>query len=68
MALRVKNDTWTTASATHNKWEKFFRISTFECYSKNTEWDDITGTGAFAELINPTGITVKTGDVVYICQ
>lgn len=66
MALRVKNDTWTTASATHNKWEKFFRISTFECYSKNTKWSDITGTGAFAELINPTGITVKTGDVIYI--
>ncbi len=66
MALRVKNDTWNTTSETHNKWEKFFRISPFECYSKNTKWNGITGTGAFAELINPTGITVSIGDVVYI--
>ena len=65
MALRVKNDTW-NSDAQRNRYDKLFRISTYECYSKNTVWSNITGTGAFAELINPTGITVKNGDVVYI--
>ena len=65
MAVRVKNDTW-NSDVQRNRYDKLFRISTYECYSKNTVWSNITGTGAFAELINPTGITVKNGDVVYI--
>jgi len=65
MAVRVKNDTWND-DATFNAYEKDFRIHNYEIYSDNNLWANITGTGPFARLTNPTGIQATTGDVVYI--
>ncbi len=65
MAVRVKNNTW-NSDATHNRYEKDFRIHSYDIYSNCDSWSSITNTGAFAHLNNPTGIQAKTGDVIYI--
>lgn len=63
MAVRVLEDKWAEADD-FNKYEKMFRIYDYEAYSDRQAWQKITQIGAFAELVNPSGITVKAGDVV----
>ena len=67
MAVRVKNDTW-NSDATYNRYEKDFRIHSYEIYSNgsNAYWGGKTGIGPFAHLFNPTGIQAKGGDIVYL--
>ncbi len=64
MAVKVKNQQW-NPDATYSKYEQMFRISDYEIYT-NCNWNKIMGVGPFAMLYNPTGITVKAGDVVYV--
>lgn len=66
MAVAVKNRTWNTEDETANKFEKGFRIASYEAYSDCDVWQQITKVGPFAMLFNPTGITVTPGDIVYI--
>lgn len=63
MAVRVREDKWAEAED-FNKYEKMFRIYDYEAYSDRQAWQKITQIGAFAELVNPSGITVNAGDVV----
>lgn len=63
MAIRVREDKWAEAED-FNHYEKLFRIYDYEAYSDRQAWQKITQIGAFAELVNPSGITVKAGDVV----
>ncbi|MDD6784421.1 MAG: M60 family metallopeptidase [Prevotellaceae bacterium] len=65
MAVKILTDQW-DADATRSKYVKMFRIQDVSIYSSNTEWKTITKVGPWAELINPTGIQGKTGDVVFI--
>lgn len=65
MALRVKHDQWDT-NAERNHYEKLFRLADYEIYSERTKWKNITQTGAFAELVNPTGIVAKNDDILYL--
>lgn len=67
MALHVKHNTWVTdKDATYNKYVHDFRIADYEPYSDRHVWKNITKVGAFGQLVNPTGITVKAGDILYI--
>lgn len=63
MAIRVREDKWAEAED-FNHYEKLFRIYDYEIYSDRIAWKNITEIGAFAELVNPSGITVKAGDVL----
>ena len=63
MAVRVLEDKWAEAED-FNKYEKMFRIYDYEIYSDRIKWKDITMLGAFAELVNPTGIVTNAGDVL----
>lgn len=65
MAVCVLTDKW-DADETRSKYVKLFKIQDVQIYSDNKVWGDITKVGPFAELINPTGIQGKAGDVVYI--
>ena len=65
MAVRVKNDTW-NSDATFNRYEKDFRIHSYEIYSDCDAWYSITKVGPFAHLFNPTGIQAKAGDIIYL--
>lgn len=65
MAIRVKHDQW-DADSDRNHYEKLFRLADYEIYSERTSWRQITQTGAFAELVNPTGIVAKTDDILYL--
>lgn len=67
MALRVKSGVWESEKdAKYNEYVRKFRISEYEPYSDRQEWRKITNVGPFAELTNPTGVTVKAGEIVYI--
>ena len=67
MALRVKSGVWEAdKDDTYNNYVKNFRIAEYEPYSDRDAWKTITKVGPFAELTNPTGITVKAGEIVYI--
>ncbi|MDD6783417.1 MAG: M60 family metallopeptidase [Prevotellaceae bacterium] len=60
MALKIKNDTW-------GHREKEFRIYDYAAYSDPTKWNGGTlmGTGyQFTPQTGPTGISVKSGDIV----
>lgn len=65
MAVCVLTDKW-DADATRSKYTKMFRIQDVQIYSDNNAWQKITNVGAWGELINPTGIQGKAGDVVFI--
>lgn len=65
MAVCVLTDKW-DADATRSKYVKLFRIQDIEIASNNNTWKSITDVGPWAELINPTGITGKLGDVIFI--
>lgn len=67
MAVAVKNNVWIDSKdATWNEYEKKFRIHNYEIYSSNILWKDITGTGPFARLTQPTGITASPGDILHL--
>lgn len=62
MALKIKNDTW-------GHREKEFRIYDYEPYSDWTKWNSMSlvGTGyQFSPQTGPTGISVKSGDIVLL--
>lgn len=65
MAVCVLTDQWDD-DATRSKYTKLFRIQDVQIYSNNTAWKSITKVGPWAELINPTGIQGRSGDVVFI--
>lgn len=65
MAVCVLTDKW-DADEKRSKYTKMFRIQDVQIYSDNSAWKNITKVGPWAELINPTGIQGKSGDVVFI--
>ena len=64
-AVRVKNDKWND-NATWNKYEKDFRIHDYEIYSEPGVWANKLGIGAFGRLTQPTGIRLRSGEVVVL--
>lgn len=66
MALKVKNNTWTT----YGEWrynEKTFRIGTYKPVSKESRWRSIVKVGyALSPNSDPTGICVKAGDIITV--
>ncbi|MBQ0050188.1 MAG: M60 family metallopeptidase [Bacteroidales bacterium] len=67
MALNVKSGKWEAdKDATYNNYVRNFRINSYEPYSDRMAWKNITNVGPFGQLVNPTGITVKAGEVIYI--
>lgn len=65
MVLNVKNDSW-ELDPERNRFTKLFRIWDYEIYTDRDIWRTKTGVGAFAMFCNPTGITVRVGEPVYI--
>ena len=65
MAACVLTDKW-DADPKRSKYTKMFRIQDVQIYSDNVAWKKITTVGPWGELINPTGIQGKAGDVVFI--
>ncbi len=66
MAVKVKNNAWTTYEG-WNKTEMDFRIGSYKAYSKHDRWNNIIGTGyVFGRLTNPTGISVAAGDYIQV--
>lgn len=51
---------------TYDKWEKEFRIRSYEPYSNIAEWADKLMTKKYSDLDNPTGISVKAGDDIIV--
>lgn len=66
-AVSVKNGVWEAdKDETYNDYIRRFRCGTYEPYSDRQVWRKITNVGPFGELVNPTGVTVKAGEIVYI--
>ncbi len=69
MAIRVKNQKWNTANDDANRYEQSFRIANFQAYSDYIQWMNTSHVGAgfaFSKLTNPTGISLKRGEVANI--
>lgn len=67
MINAVKSSTWDSSKdAKYNGYVKNFRINSYEPYSDRAIWRTITNVGPFGQLVNPTGITVKTGEVICV--
>lgn len=64
-AVRVKNDTWNN-DATWNRYEKDFRIHTYDAYNEPSVWGSKLGYGSFGRLHKPTGIKLYANDVAYV--
>lgn len=66
MALKVKNNTWTTYSG-WDKTEKTFRVAEYQPYSDYQRWTSILGQGYYVgRLANPTGVSASNGELVYV--
>ena len=65
MVLSVKNDRWDD-DATRSNYIKRFRIADYEIYSDPAEWRTITNVGPFGVLTNPTGVTVRKNQLLYV--
>lgn len=65
IAVCVLTNKWDTDQK-RSDYTKMFRIQDVQIYSDNNAWQKITNVGAWGELINPTGIQGKAGDVVFI--
>ena len=66
MAVKVKNNAWTTYAG-WSKTERSFRVASYKAYSSHEQWPGILGYGyAFGRLTNPTGIYVEAGDVIQV--
>lgn len=64
--LKIKNSSWKNYASGTN-WEKKFRIQDYKAYSEPINWASEMGMShSFGTLNNPTGITAKEGDVIYI--
>lgn len=50
----------------YNEWEKDFRIQEYKAYSNSEDWARKLRTKKYANLDNPTGISVKKGDEVIV--
>lgn len=67
MAAAVKSKVWAPDyDETYNDYVRRFRINDYNLYTDRDVWRGITKTGGFAKFCNPTGVTVKTGEAVYI--
>ncbi|MCD8266334.1 MAG: M60 family metallopeptidase [Prevotellaceae bacterium] len=70
MVLKVKNDTWdyaTSTSTVTQSYEKFFRIADYRVYSNYSSMASAQGqSNSFGKLSGPTGIYLKTGDVLFV--
>lgn len=64
-AVRVKNDIW-NSDATWNRYEKDFRIHTYDAYNEPSVWGSKLGYGSFGRLHKPTGIKLYANDVAYV--
>lgn len=63
IALKIKNNTWDK----EDEMSKHFRVNKYQVYSHNVGAKNITGTGmVYATLSNPTGISVKAGDILTV--
>ena len=66
MAIKVKNNSWTTYSD-WDKTEKTFRIADYKAYSSHSRWTSILGYGhLMGRLSNPTGIWVDAGQILQV--
>ncbi|MBR1594209.1 MAG: M60 family metallopeptidase [Alloprevotella sp.] len=66
MAVKVKNNAWTTYDG-WDKTERNFRIDDHKAYSDFSKWTSIIGMGYnFGRLTNPTGIRVNEGDQLQV--
>ncbi|MBR6456918.1 MAG: M60 family metallopeptidase [Prevotella sp.] len=64
-AVCVKNDKWND-NETWNRYEKDFRIHDYEVYSDRDAWANKLGIGEFSRLTQPTGIRLKSGELVFL--
>ncbi|MBO7069498.1 MAG: M60 family metallopeptidase [Bacteroidaceae bacterium] len=66
MAVKVKNNTWTTYSG-WDKTELDFRVGSHKAYSHHDRWAGIIGCGyVMGRLSNPTGIYAQSGEYLYV--
>lgn len=68
IVLKMKNQTWETYKSNTN-WEKRFRIHDYKAYSEYEygKWARVNGLGYnYGDLTNPTGITARDGDNLFI--
>lgn len=65
MVVNVKNESW-EIDPERNRFTKLFRINDYEIYTDRGIWGTKTGVGPFAMFCNPTGVTVRVGEPVYI--
>jgi len=66
MAIKVKNNSWTTYSG-WDKTERTFRVADYKAYSSYSRWTNILGLRYnLARTENPTGIYVKAGDYLQV--
>lgn len=71
MAVSVSTNIWTTKSDGNlqtfwNLYEKDFRIHSYDIFSNCDLWYEKLKIGRFSHLFHPTGITVTTGQFVYL--
>lgn len=59
IAMKIKNNTW-------KEYEKEFRVATIKPYSKAYDWGNYMKANPYGDLNNPTGITCKKGDIIFI--
>ena len=66
MAVKVKNNSWTTYSG-WDKTERSFRIADYKAYSSHTRWTSILGLShSLGRLSNPTGVWADAGDILQV--
>lgn len=73
MVMKVKNNTWGLKSETHTEavpdgsYERFFRVGSYMAYSnhENMAWE-LGQSNEYGKLSNPTGITARTGEIIYV--
>ncbi len=66
MAIKVKNNSWTTYSG-WDKTERTFRVADYKAYSSYSRWTNILGLRYnLARTENPTGIYVEAGDYLQV--
>ena len=64
-AVSVKNDRWGD-DETWSRYEKDFRIHSYEPYSAPGAWGSKLGFGDFGRLTQPTGIRLKAGEFAHV--
>ncbi|MCH5181292.1 MAG: M60 family metallopeptidase [Prevotellaceae bacterium] len=64
MAVKVKNDTWSTAD--DHTYAKEFRVRSYTPFSDVSTWHNILSHHAYSYMSNPTGIYGDAKDVIYV--